>query len=142
MRPSLLNLNPASSWRRGFLLLFFSLAIFACIWLKALISIALIVILLAFFVFYLRRKEEISQLLVLESGELEVRDQQGQVEIMCVLPSSLVTEMLVVLHLKNERRKLSIVVWPDSAPTEVLRQWRVWLRWMWRSQQDRGEPEA
>ncbi|MGL6041296.1 MAG: protein YgfX [Deefgea sp.] len=135
-------MSPASSWRRGFLLLIFSFALLSCIWLKSLLSIALATILLFFLVFYWRRKEMISQLLVLESGELEVRDQQGQVEIMRVLPSSVVTEMLVVLHLKNERRKLAVVVWPDSAPSEVLRQWRVWLRWTWPSQQDRGEPDA
>ncbi len=133
MLPSPLSINPVSLWRRGFLLLIFLLSMLACILLKSLFSIALLAILLGFLVFYWRRKEAACQLLVQESGDVEVHDYHGRIDVMQVLPSSVVTEILMVLHLKSERQKLAIVLWPDTAPPEVLRQWRVWLRWTWRS---------
>lgn len=46
-----------------------------------------------------------------------------------LLPSSRVMGWLVVLHLRHPAGREQVVLWPDSAPAEVLRQWRVWLRW-------------
>ena len=62
-----------------------------------------------------------------------MHDHQGRVELMVLLPSSVVTDVLIVLHLKSQQKKLAVVLWPDSASSEVLRQWRVWLRWAWQN---------
>lgn len=129
MRPAHILINPASLWRRGFLLLIFSLAISACILLKTIFSFALLAILLMCLFFYWRKQELVTQLQVQESGEIEVCFRAGPPEIMRLLPSSVVTGVLIVLHLHNQQRRLALVLWPDSASAEVLRQWRVYLRW-------------
>ena len=131
MRPAQLLINPASTWRRGFLLLVFGMACIACILLKSLFGIPLLAILLLILLFYWRKQEPVASLRVQESGEVEVCFRQGVVEVMCLLPSSVVTGVLIVLHLQNEQRRLALVLWPDTAPAEVLRQWRVYLRWSW-----------
>lgn len=64
-----------------------------------------------------------------ESGGIELQFSQGQVATMQVLPSSVVTAHFIVLHLANAERRVNLVVWPDSAPAEVLRQWRIYLLW-------------
>ena len=131
MLPAQLQINPASIWRRGFLLLVFSMAFIACILLKSLLGFALLAILCLILWFYWQKKELVISLGVQESGEVEVCFRQGQTELMRLLPSSVVTDVLIVLHLQNAQRRLALVLWPDSAPSEVLRQWRVYLRWGW-----------
>lgn len=133
MLPPSLTINPASLWRRGFLLFVFSLAVFACIVMQALIGFALLPILAISFVMYWRSGERVCVLRMQDSGEVEVHDHQGRVELMVLLPSSVVTDVLIVLHLKSQQKKLAVVLWPDSASSEVLRQWRVWLRWAWQN---------
>lgn len=134
MLPAQLQINPASKWRRGFLLLIFASAIVAilvCISTQALWAKAFGVILLLPLWFYWRSIEPIAVLVAQASGEVELLDRQGRIELMCVLPTSVVTALLVVLHLQGENRRCVLVLWPDSAPAETLRQWRVWLRWIW-----------
>ena len=46
-----------------------------------------------------------------------------------ILPSSVITAWVMVLHLRLEKGKTSLVVGPDSAADDALRQWRTWLRW-------------
>ncbi|WP_027468143.1 protein YgfX [Deefgea rivuli] len=143
MLPPVLQINPASSWRRGFLLFIFSSAIIAilvCIATQAIWIQLFGVILLIPLWFYWRSIEPIAVLVAQASGEVELLDLQGNVELMRLLPTSVVTSGLMVLHLQGENRRRVLVLWPDSAPAETLRQWRVWLRWVWPALQA-DEPE-
>ncbi len=46
-----------------------------------------------------------------------------------ILPSSLITAWLIVLHLRTDTNRQYLLLWPDSADRDALRQWRAWLRW-------------
>ncbi|MBM5570844.1 MULTISPECIES: protein YgfX [Deefgea] len=139
MRPATLLINPVPIWRRGFLLLVFSVAIAGCIALNGLLSIVLLAILVSSLVFYWRKREPVTLLQLHESGEIEVGRAQGQLELMRLLPSSVVTSVGMVLHLQGAERRIAVVLWPDSAPAEVLRQWRVYLRWIWSDRNGQAE---
>jgi toxin CptA len=45
--------------------------------------------------------------------------------------SSRVLGGLIILHLLADTQRINLLLWPDSAPSESLRQWRVWLLWQW-----------
>ncbi len=69
------------------------------------------------------------RLQALPEGQVVWVDARGAGQKADILPSSLVTSWLLVLHLQTDSRKLSLVLWPDSADGAELRHWRVWLRW-------------
>ncbi|WP_028455119.1 hypothetical protein [Chitinilyticum litopenaei] len=50
-----------------------------------------------------------------------------------IQPDSRVLAGLIVLSLRDQRGSLRLVLWPDSAAPDLLRQWRVWLLWEWRA---------
>ena len=63
-------------------------------------------------------------------GTARWQDGPGQWHEAEIRPGSYVSGWLVVLNLGSRSgRGLSVVVLPDSAATEELRQLRVWLRW-------------
>ena len=66
---------------------------------------------------------------VLPEGFVEVVWPDGASRQMVVQSSSITTAWLTVLHLQDERGRLHLALWPDSARADALRQWRVWLRW-------------
>ena len=132
MLPIDLQINPASFWRRGFLLLTFLLAIAACLVLQAGWSMVFALFLLGIFPFYWVHIETIVLIRVCSEGGFQLFDAQGGELSAHLLPSSVVTPLLIVLHFEDEfKHKINLVLWPDSAPAESLRQWRVWLRWVW-----------
>lgn len=142
MVPVPLQINPVSKWRRGFLLLIFLLAeitCIACISMQALWVIGLLAILPIILIFYWRQPEPVQGLIAQASGEIELQNRQGERQFMQLLPSTVVTPLLIILHLKGTGRRQSVVLWPDSASAESLRQWRVWLRWIWPSLQARSK---
>lgn len=65
----------------------------------------------------------------LPDGQVLLGNEQGQIRRAEIQASSLVTTWLLVLHLRTDSRKISLVLWPDSADAASLRAWRVWLRW-------------
>ncbi|MBE9609822.1 protein YgfX [Chitinilyticum piscinae] len=69
------------------------------------------------------------RLRVTQDGVLLVTPGRGE-ECCAVLGSSLVQPPWLVLVLQPARgKRVRLVLWPDSASAEVLRQWRVWLLW-------------
>ena len=63
-------------------------------------------------------------------GSARWRDRSARWHEAEVLPSSYVSSWLVVVNLgAGGRRGRSLVLLPDCAPAEDLRQLRVWLRW-------------
>lgn len=57
---------------------------------------------------------------------LNINGYQQQAEI---LPSSVITAWVMVLHLRLDEGETSLVLGPDSAEGDALCQWRTWLRW-------------
>ncbi|KAF0814217.1 hypothetical protein IGB42_01114 [Andreprevotia sp. IGB-42] len=68
---------------------------------------------------------------VLADGQLRVGWADGRSADAGLLPASRVTAWLTVLQLQLPQQRCVLVLWPDSAPADTLRQWRVWLRWHW-----------
>ncbi len=68
-------------------------------------------------------------------GRLEVVDIDAQGGLACagepvrVLADSVATPWLIVLRLERRQGRSSLVLLPDSAPVDTLRQLRVLLRW-------------
>jgi hypothetical protein len=63
-------------------------------------------------------------------GNARWQDGSGQWHDVEILPSSYVSSRLVVVNLRAEAgRGRSLVLLPDCAVAEELRQLRVWLRW-------------
>ncbi|QZA79633.1 protein YgfX [Deefgea piscis] len=132
MLPIDLHINPVSFWRRGFLLLIFLLAIVACLVLQAAWALLLALFLFGIFPFYWTHTETIAIVRACSDGVFRLFDHQGGEISARLLPSSVVTQALIVLHFEDEdKHKINLVLWPDSAPAASLRQWRVWLRWVW-----------
>ncbi len=73
--------------------------------------------------------DEHGRLQVLSEGEVLFTDAKGAAAKVRLLPASLVTAHLLVLQLGEDKRRRSLVIWPDSADPASLRAWRVWLRW-------------
>lgn len=76
-----------------------------------------------------RLQNQIVSLQALPEGRIAVFMASGEQIETDVLPSSRVISWLMVLHLRHDAGRYNLVLWPDSAPAEILRQWRVWLRW-------------
>lgn len=43
--------------------------------------------------------------------------------------SSYITPLFILLNLRQRQKKLSVMIWPDSAPANFRHQLRVYLRW-------------
>lgn len=80
---------------------------------------------------WLRAPQSILGIEVNVRGELRCSTPGQDWQLADVLGSSTVTPWLVVLNLRFEGRRLArhVVLLPDSADAESLRQLRVWLRW-------------
>lgn len=89
-----------------------------------------VAVLLGVLAHWLRRPvQQPVYLQALPDGQVEVTWQDGARWQMTFLPSSVITPWLIVLQLSGENGRVYLTLWPDSAKRDVLRQWRVWLRW-------------
>lgn len=85
----------------------------------------------------LRARQQVVSLQVLPEGKIAVFMLNGKRLDAELLPSSRITSWLMVLHLRHDEGRIDLLVLPDSAPAEALRQWRVWLRWDLPAQRNR-----
>ncbi len=131
MLPAVLQLNPASRWQRGFLLLTHLVAALNSWWLDWRLALAMNLLIVGSLWWQWRKPAAVKLLQCLPDGVIEVETWVGQRHLMALLPTSVLTAHLVVLHLKGEGGRFNLVIWPDSADAEVIRQWRVYLRWIW-----------
>lgn len=133
MLPAVLHINPASKWQRGFLLSMHTLALLNAWWLAWPSALLVSGAVLASLWWHWRQLPPVQQIQCLASGEQEVTLRNGIKCAMRILPTSVLTAHVLVLHLRGEGKSVYLVLWPDSANAEVLRQWRVYLRWIWPS---------
>jgi toxin CptA len=79
----------------------------------------------------LRARDAVVELAVGDAGRCELGTRGGEVLEGRVLGSSVVSPLLIVVNvgLDAGRAHKSVVVMPDSAPAEDLRELRVWLRY-------------
>ncbi|WP_373975050.1 hypothetical protein NT239_15645 [Chitinibacter sp. SCUT-21] len=131
MLPAILKLNPVSRWQRGFLLSMHLLAGVNAWWMSWPMALALDGVLVLSLFWQWRRENLVSSIQCLPDGVMQVQLSEGTSHLMELQPSSVLTAQVLVLHLKGENKRINFVVWPDSADAEVLRQWRIYLRWMW-----------
>ena len=77
-----------------------------------------------------RGKRSVCALELAADGSARWQDGSGQWHDAHILPSSYVSGWLVVMNLGAGSRSVRpLVLLPDCAPAEELRQLRVWLRW-------------
>ncbi|WP_410497969.1 protein YgfX [Chitinibacter sp. S2-10] len=133
MLPAVLQINPVSQWQRGFLLFTHGAALLNAWWMSWPWASAMSALLLASLYWHWRKPEKIRQIQCLPEGLLSVTLLDGRAVEMTIRPTSVLTAHVLVLHLRGDGIKQNIVLWPDSADAEVLRQWRVYLRWIWPS---------
>jgi hypothetical protein len=129
MSPAPLVLLP-SRWERRWLYLSHCGAAFACLFSPWLWAITLVV---AFSLFRSLRRPRlvVVSLQALTGGEIRLTLADGQSQDGQLLPSSRVLGAVMILHLQCDAQRIHLLLWPDSAKAESLRQWRVWLRWQW-----------
>jgi toxin CptA len=99
----------------------------AAIWLSAIYAMRLHVLKHA--------AHAVVQIDVNRRGEWCVLLANGQQQSVSLSGHSVVSPYVVVLlfQVKKTSRRLSVVILPDAADAESLRQLRVWLRWAWPS---------
>ncbi|MDW5415928.1 protein YgfX [Iodobacter sp. CM08] len=129
MSPAPLVLFP-SRWEKRWLYLSHSGAALACLFSPWLWAITLVVA-FSLFCSLKRRRLLVVSLQALTDGALRLTLADGQTLDAQLLPSSRVLGALMVLHLQCDAQRIHLLLWPDSAVAENLRQWRVWLRWQW-----------
>lgn len=118
----------SSRWEKRWLYFSHAFAALACTFSPWLWGILLLV---AFSLSRHLHPPVVSALLALPGGLVRLTLSDGKEADAELLPTSRVLGSLMVLHFSHEGRRINLVLWPDSAPAEVLRQWRVWLRWQW-----------
>ncbi|BCL74979.1 hypothetical protein JHS3_07150 [Jeongeupia sp. HS-3] len=64
-----------------------------------------------------------------DDGTVLLRWPDGSASPAAIAPASRVGVWLIALQFVSERGRCALVLWPDSADSETLRQWRIWLRW-------------
>ncbi|MEN9657609.1 MAG: hypothetical protein RL571_1074 [Pseudomonadota bacterium] len=129
MSPAPLVLSP-SRWEKRWLYLSHGCAALACLFSPWLWAITFVV---AFSLFRSLRRPRlvVANLQALIDGAIRLTLADGQSLDAQLLPSSRVLGGLMVLHLQCNAQRIHLLLWPDSAGAESLRQWRVWLRWQW-----------
>lgn len=143
MIPAALLINPVPSrWQRGFLLLLHGTAAGAALSLAWPLNLIVGVWVWISAVWHWRQRSQIRLIQCLPDGVCMVHYLDGHELAMALQPTSVLTAHVLVLHLQGDGVKLAVLLWPDSADAEVLRQWRVYLRWIWPSlQRSRTKPE-
>ncbi|AZN36065.1 protein YgfX [Iodobacter ciconiae] len=129
MNPAPLVLT-SSVWELRCLYLSHAVAALACVFSPSLWAITLVVAFSLYRSLY-RKPPAPRSVMALPDGQLRLAMGDGKEVDAALLPSSRVLGSLIILHLVGEGRRINLVLWPDSAPAECLRQWRVWLRWQW-----------
>ncbi|GHD58594.1 hypothetical protein GCM10007350_08700 [Jeongeupia chitinilytica] len=76
-----------------------------------------------------RRRVQPAAIAACDDGTLVLHWQDGRISPATLGPASRVGIWLVSLQFIGGRGRIALVLWPDSADIEALRQWRVWLRW-------------
>jgi len=79
-----------------------------------------------------------ASIVVNSAGEVSLRRQDGRENSnVKVLPSSFVASFLTILHIKADSNRMTqyLLLLPDSANEQSLRQLRVWLLWGWNTQE-------
>ncbi|STQ90914.1 protein YgfX [Iodobacter fluviatilis] len=129
MSPAPLVLTP-SLWELRCVYISHAAAALACVFSPWLWAITLVV---AFSLYYSLYRKPLApcSVMALPDGQLRLTMKDGKEVDASLLPSSRVMGALIVLHLKGEGQRINLVLWPDSAPADCLRQWRIWLRWQW-----------
>ncbi|SFN33841.1 hypothetical protein SAMN05660284_01247 [Formivibrio citricus] len=129
MIPAPLLLSPSRFARYGLIGLHLAAAGVACLLPMPWRAAALAAVILHGLWHCLRSTPEVISLQALPEGRVAVFMASGErLEAEC-LPSSRIVSKLIVLHLRHAAGRQDVLLWPDCAPAEILRQWRVWLRW-------------
>lgn len=84
-----------------------------------------------------RPRGSLDAMQILPDGKVQLSWKGGVMQQAEILPSSVLTAFVMALHLRVDGKRLAIVLWPDSADRQLLRQWRVWLLWEFTSLQRR-----
>ncbi|MBM3115478.1 protein YgfX [Jeongeupia naejangsanensis] len=77
----------------------------------------------------LRRRRHPVGLAACDDGSVSLYWPDGSSSAATLAASSRVGVWLIALGLKDGQGTTFLVLWPDSADAESLRQWRIWLRW-------------
>jgi toxin CptA len=129
MSPAPLVLVP-SCWERRWLYLSHACAALACVFSPWLWAITLVVAFSLYRSLY-RRPRMPSSVMAMPDGLIRLAFADGKELDSTLQPSSRVLGGLIILHLLADTQRINLLLWPDSAPSECLRQWRVWLLWQW-----------
>ncbi|WP_051710827.1 protein YgfX [Andreprevotia chitinilytica] len=125
--PSLL-LNPSKQARYlGLFLHVAALIVAVCLPLSWMVFALLLVV--ASFWLARRSRPQPQRLEALPDGLVRIRWPDGRTLDATVHVSTRVTSWITVLQLDAEKLRTTLLLWPDSAAADPLRQWRVWLRW-------------
>lgn len=128
MTPPELRIIPSHMARHGSLVLHL-LAASTALLLPLIWSIPALLFVLAHFIWDRRRPALPCDLQILPDGRVSLIRCNMPTQSADILPSSLITSWLMVLHLRTDAGRIHLSLWPDSAERDALRQWRVWLRW-------------
>ncbi len=129
MSPAPLVLVP-SSWERRWLYLSHACAALACAFSPWLWAITLVVAFSLYRSIYHQPPMPYG-VVALPDGSIRLILADGRELNADLQPSSRVLGGLIILHLLADTQRTNLLLWPDSAPSEILRQWRVWLLWQW-----------
>lgn len=128
MTPPELRIIPSRLARHGSLVLHL-LAASTTLLLPLIWSLPALLFVLAHFIWNRRQPALPCYLQILPDGRVSLIRGDMPTQLAEILPSSLITSWLMVLHLRTEAGRIYLPLWPDSAKRDALRQWRVWLRW-------------
>lgn len=129
MSPAPLVLIP-SLWERRWLYFSHAAAALACVSSPWLWAITLVVA-FSFYRSIYHRPPMPYSVMALPDGLIRLTLVDGKELDAALQPSSRVLGGLIVLHLLVDTQRINLLLWPDSAPSDSLRQWRVWLLWQW-----------
>lgn len=125
--PELLIIPSRLAWRCSLLL--HLLAAGTALLLPLIWSVPAVLFVLVHFVWNRRSSSLVASLQLLPDGRVALVRAGTTPQPADILPSSLITSWLMVLHLRTDAGRIHLPLWPDSAERDALRQWRVWLRW-------------
>lgn len=131
--PFAMDILPSRLWRTGVIMALSGVVLVALFYRVAPVVVLLPVVIAAAF-WALRAngwfdsRHRITRLEVNSFGRLSVYHKSFPVEA-DVLDDCFVTPWLVILNIRVEGRRHSIMLWPDSIPEDSARLLRVYLRW-------------